>query len=44
MLENWVPPNDAYVVKKLRDAGAIILGKLNLSEFASGAAHSSLHG
>lgn len=44
LLENWVPPNDAYVVKKLRDAGAIILGKLNLSEFASGAAHSSLHG
>lgn len=44
MLENWVPPNDAYVVKKLRDAGAIILGKLNLSEFASGSAHSSLGG
>ncbi|MDY6947131.1 MAG: amidase family protein [Pseudomonadota bacterium] len=44
MLEGWVPPNDAYVVKKLRDAGAIILGKLNLSEFASGSAHSSLGG
>ncbi|MFC4314498.1 amidase family protein [Steroidobacter flavus] len=44
MLENWVPPDDAYVVKKLRDAGAIVLGKLNLSEFASGAAHSSLGG
>lgn len=44
MLENWVPPDDAYIVKKLRDAGAIILGKLNLSEFASGAAHSSLGG
>ena len=44
LLENWVPPDDAYVVKKLRDAGAIILGKLNLSEFASGAAHSSLAG
>jgi amidase len=44
LLENWVPPDDAFVVKKLRDAGAIILGKLNLSEFASGTAHSSLGG
>lgn len=44
LLENWTPPDDAYVVKKLRDAGAIILGKLNLSEFASGTAHSSLGG
>ena len=44
LLENWVPPDDAFVVKKLRDAGAIILGKLNLSEFASGSAHSSLGG
>jgi amidase len=44
LLENWVPPDDAFIVKKLRDAGAIILGKLNLSEFASGSAHSSLGG
>ena len=44
LFENWVPPDDAFVVKKLRDAGAIILGKLNLSEFASGTAHSSLGG
>ncbi|HEY6645343.1 amidase family protein [Povalibacter sp.] len=44
LLENWVPPDDAYVVKKLRDAGAIILAKVNLSEFASGGAHSSIGG
>ena len=36
LLEGSVPPNDAYVVKKLRDAGAIILAKVNLTEFAGG--------
>jgi amidase len=36
LLEGSIPPADAYVVKKLRDAGAIVLGKANLSEFASG--------
>jgi amidase len=44
LLEGWIPPADAFVVKKLRDAGAIIVAKLNMSEFASGAAHSSLGG
>lgn len=44
LLEGSLPPNDAYVVKRLRDAGAIILAKVNLSEFASGGAHSSLGG
>lgn len=44
LLEGSMPPDDAYVVKKLRDAGAIILAKVNLSEFASGGAHSSLGG
>ncbi len=34
MLAGSIPPDDAYVVKKLRDAGAIILAKVNLSEFA----------
>src|SRR5258708_7356219 len=36
LLEGSIPPDDAYVVKKLRDAGAIILAKVNLSEFAGG--------
>jgi len=44
LLEGSVPPDDAFVVKKLRAAGAIILAKVNLSEFASGGAHSSLGG
>lgn len=34
LLAGHIPPDDAYVVKKLRDAGAIILAKVNLSEFA----------
>jgi len=36
MLEGSIPPDDAFVVKKLRDAGAIILAKVNLSEWAGG--------
>jgi amidase len=36
LLEGWVPPADAFMVKKLRDAGAVILAKVNLSEFAAG--------
>jgi amidase len=37
LLKGSIPLDDAFVVKKLRDAGAIILAKVNLSEFASGA-------
>lgn len=44
LLEGSIPPDDAFIVKKLRDAGAIILAKVNMSEFASGGAHSSLGG
>lgn len=36
-LKGVVPPEDAWAVKKLREAGAIILGKTNLDEFARGA-------
>src|SRR5436309_15477837 len=44
LLEGAIPSKDAFVVKKLRAAGAIILAKVNLSEFASGGAYSSLGG
>ncbi|HYE88640.1 MAG TPA: amidase family protein [Vicinamibacterales bacterium] len=44
LLEGALPPDDAFVVKRLRAAGAVIVAKVNLSEFASGAAHSSLGG
>ncbi len=44
LLEGSIPAADAFVVKKLRDAGAIILAKVNMSEFASANPQSSLGG
>ena len=44
LLEGSVPREDAFLVKRLRAAGAIVLAKLNMSEFASGPARSSLGG
>jgi Asp-tRNAAsn/Glu-tRNAGln amidotransferase A subunit and related amidases len=36
LLDGSVPPDDAFVTKKLRAAGAIVLAKVNLSEWAGG--------
>ena len=36
ILENYVPPYDATVMEKLRQSGALLLGKTNCDEFAMG--------
>jgi Asp-tRNA(Asn)/Glu-tRNA(Gln) amidotransferase A subunit family amidase len=44
LFKDYRPPEDAFVVAGLRKAGAIILGKTTLSEFAAGDTYGSLFG
>ena len=40
---DYVPENDALIVQRLREAGAVILGKTNLHEFAYGSTTQNPH-
>jgi len=44
LFKDYRPPLDAFVVARLKKAGAIILGKTTLGEFASGDTYGSLFG
>ncbi|HWC34376.1 MAG TPA: Asp-tRNA(Asn)/Glu-tRNA(Gln) amidotransferase subunit GatA [Mycobacteriales bacterium] len=36
ILEGWIPPYDATIVERMRNAGIVVLGKTNMDEFAMG--------
>jgi amidase len=44
VLKDAVPPDDAYITSALREAGALILGKASLGEFAGGNSYNSVDG
>ena len=43
ILSSWVPPEESTVVRKLKEAGAIIIGKTNMHEFAFGITTNNPH-
>jgi Asp-tRNA(Asn)/Glu-tRNA(Gln) amidotransferase A subunit family amidase len=44
VFKDYRPPRDAFAIERLRKAGAIILGKSTLSEFAAGDTYGSMFG
>ncbi len=43
MLANWVAPYDAHVIERFAAAGAVLLGKTNMDEFAMGSSNETSH-
>jgi len=43
ILASWIPPEDAHVIQRLKQAGAIIIGKTNMHEFALGVTTNNPH-
>src|SRR5437868_4061906 len=44
ILADWIPTEDATVVRRLRAAGAVLLGKCTMTEFATGHPHNPHYG
>jgi amidase len=44
VFKDYRPPRDAFAIEKLRKAGAIVLGKTTLSEYAAGDTYGSMFG
>ncbi len=43
ILNNWIPPYEGTPTRKLKEAGAVFLGKLNMDEFAMGSSNETSH-